>query len=267
MADLQRAHRGSAFSGPVPAAPGSWRPGAVRPRVGRGPSSAVRPGKHKIDSSVALRSLAISAGVVVLVLGGFQLLHLAGFGRADEPAVQASADPAASGAIAAIVPTVAPSTPNPPPAVAPAPSSPALALSKPADAPASLRVVKPAPAAAPAGPAATSARSAKPSPADFARPAFMEPAASEPADAMDDAPMPEARPALAYASEGDVTGSTTTNGRITSAINLRSAPRRGADVIGTLAAGTKVTVFSCKSWCEVAADGKRGYVYARAVGR
>lgn len=304
MADLQSAHAGHLFepSTTVARPKGPRRPPTgpmVRPRIGQGPRDAVRHGRHKVDGGVLMRAMAISGTVAALVLGGFYALQSFGYGGPGETVAMADHVPLDS--VSARVPTVAPSSP-------PQQAQLAAAL---------LSEQNMRESAAPSAPAPVP--EARPSAADLARPAFLEPrrvaatavepksleakpaapkpaARSNPALAFanaeptppalsaiaretgsaqaadsgdgdgDGAPQPEARPTVADAqSGGDVTGSLGNSGRITSAINLRNAPRRGADVIGTLPAGTKVTVFSCKSWCEVAANGKRGYVYARAV--
>ncbi len=212
---------------------------AVRPRIGHGPGRAKGPVSTKIDRGVMLRALLVSCAVAAFVLGGFFLLHILGLGRSEEAAELPAPETTAR---ASLVPTIA---------AAPA---------------------SPAPVAPPAMPAAEPAPAAPaPTPADFSRPAFLEPRAADnaDADAMDD-PVPEpnasAESAKAEASAQDgQSPAAGRNGRITTAINLRSAPQRGASVLATLEAGTKVTVFSCKSWCEVAAGDKRGYVYRRAV--
>lgn len=269
MADLQRAREGYAFErfAASPQAAASQRRSAaeetVRPRIGRGPRRTKRRSRSRMDMGVALRALAVSCAVAVFVLGGFFLLHSLGLGRSEEEAHA----PQPAVAVAGLVPTTAPA------AQAPAEDAGRIAalLSSepaPAEAPAPIEAAPP-PAAAPG-----------PSQADFSRPAFLEPREADKADAdaADDpapqadggaVPLPAARPAMAQASaaDGEETGSVGREGRITTAINLRSGPQRGSAVLATLEAGTKVTVYSCKSWCEVAAGDKRGYVYSRAVDR
>ncbi|MFG1298918.1 SH3 domain-containing protein [Xanthobacter sp. V3C-3] len=120
-------------------------------------------------------------------------------------------------------------------------------------------------------PSDTKVASAEPAPTadDFARPAFLEPADGDEADlpegaaeaAGDAAPLPTPRPAAASA-EADKDARTV---RIRSAVTLRSGPRRSASAIGTLDEGTRVTLYSCKSWCEVSSGDKRGFVYKTAV--
>lgn len=246
MADPRRASEAPA-SERIPVPPQSSSPQrrstpvqAVRPRIGQGPGRTRRRSSTKIDRGVMLRALLVSCAVAAFVLGGFFLLHGLGLGRSEEAAELPSAGTPAT---AGIIPTTA---------AAPMASAPAAAS-------AVTEAVEPAPAA----PA--------PTPADFSRPAFLEPPAADKADAdAADDPVPEASAsadsAKAEASAQDGESATAgKNGRITTAINLRSAPQRGASVLATLEAGTKVTVFSCKSWCEVAAGDKRGYVYRRAV--
>ncbi len=50
-------------------------------------------------------------------------------------------------------------------------------------------------------------------------------------------------------------------------VNLRSGPRKGADTIAALTAGTAIEIVACKAWCEVVANGKRGFVFRDAVNR
>lgn len=124
----------------------------------------------------------------------------------------------------------------------------------------------PAPAAA--DPVAIA--SAPPTADDLARPAFLEPLDGDEADlpagaaeaAGDAMPLPTPRPADATAAP-DADGAR--SARIRSAVTLRSGPRRSASAIGTLDEGTRVTLYSCKSWCEVSSGDKRGFVYKTAV--
>jgi len=78
------------------------------------------------------------------------------------------------------------------------------------------------------------------------------------------------RPAAAAAEpegepEGDDTAASGADpiGTVTvrSAVTMREAPRRGGAVIQNLPGGTKVELVSCTAWCEIVADGKRGFVY------
>lgn len=268
MADLQRAQESPAFErfAPSPQTAASQRPApadeTTRPRIGRRPRRTKRRSRSRIDAGVALRALAVSCIVAVFVLGGFFLLHSLGLGRSAEEAEHMP--PGTVEAVAGLVPTTAPAT------AAPAEDAGRIAA---------LLSSEPAPSPAPAEASPTGG----PTPADFTRPAFLEPRAADKADAdaVDDPqpdptpqadparalPLPATRPAVARAAAdgAEETGSVGQEGRITTAINLRSAPQRGSAVLATLEAGTKVTVYSCKSWCEVAAGGKRGYVYSRAV--
>lgn len=265
MADPQRSHEDDVFErgAAAPRASAFGRDDeptqSVRPRIGRGPARVQQRAAARIDSQVALRAIGVSGAVAVLVLGGFFLLQSLGIWRTEEMALEHSRlpQPTVKAAAGGLVPTTAPAAAPAPPEVPneaervaallshePAPQAPAQAT-PPASAPAS---------AAPRTPGAPTA-------ADFARPAFLEPleaddTANEPAAAKDGTQDGgEAR--------SDPAGER--QGRINTAINLRSGPQRGAPVLATLEAGTKVTIYSCKSWCEVAADGKRGYVYRRAV--
>lgn len=249
----------------------------VRPRIGTGPRTRRRR-RARIDAGVIVRSVGISAAVLVVAFGGLLALHLFAPPR---PVVAVAEIPAAAPATKR---TTAPTqhSVEPPAAAmraaavlnAPSAETTREANAAPADAAAT-------PLAQPSGgtvatPAASPAAPEGPTPADFARPAFLEPrapatrvaAGESAAEGEEDetvAAAPTTPASAPQSRDSDVTASVRRTGRISSAINLRSAPRRGAEVIGTLEAGTKVDIFSCKSWCEVAADGKRGYVYARAV--
>lgn len=249
----------------------------VRPRIGTGPRTRRRR-RARIDAGVIVRSVGISAAVLVVVFGGLLALHLFAPPRpaaavAEIPVAvpapkrsaapaQHGAEPAAAAMRAAAVlnaaGAAAPSRVDP----SPAPPETTASVQSPADSGASAAAAA-APAQAPPAQG--------PTPADFTRPAFLEPrrvaAGDSAVEGEEDDTVAAATPtpSATQSRDSDVTASVRRTGRISSAINLRNAPRRSAEVIGTLEAGTKVDIFSCKSWCEVAADGKRGYVYARAV--
>lgn len=124
---------------------------------------------------------------------------------------------------------------------------------------------------------------AAPTAEDFARPAFLEPLpamgeAPAPAAApappakvqlepqvaaletplLDPVPLPPVRPTAASAER---------TARIVFDVTMRSGPRRSASAIGQVEKNERVTLIGCKSWCEVVANGKRGFVYGRAVDR
>ncbi|MCS0504166.1 SH3 domain-containing protein [Ancylobacter mangrovi] len=48
---------------------------------------------------------------------------------------------------------------------------------------------------------------------------------------------------------------------VRSSVTMRSAPRKGASALANLQGGEKVDLVACHGWCEVIADGKRGFVY------
>lgn len=294
MAGLQRAHRriddfedNTLDDAPGPTA--AWvqdnGPAAVRPRIGAGPRARPQRRSRRSDGGTTLwRVLGVSAAVLILGSGGLFALHLVAPGNvkpAPQP-VQTSGPlhPRLSAKVASILG-------HPGGAADPAPVN-AMAAS----------------VAAP--------DTAPPTPADFARPAFLEPMETdEPAlpeaatmtdgpDGTDGtvaeapppaqaAPLPAARPrdiALASgdAAAGDASTRDTSSkdsaskdtapktadtrtARISMDVTLRSGPRRSASALGTLDEGTRVTLYSCKSWCEVATGDKRGYVYRSAVDR
>lgn len=215
-------------------------PYMARPRIGPGARPAPRRRRRK-DGTLLLRVLGTAAAMLILGIGALLAFHVIGPVH----------------------------TPPPPVAVAAAPAKPPheVVARRAAAAAAILPIpAKPAPVAEP-GPTA----------ADFARPAFLEPVApsqSGPAqveakvepDAAPPAaaaPLPPPRPKVVDAGAEKTAG----NALIRSSVTMRSGPRRAAPAIGTLARGTKVTLYSCKSWCEVASGDKRGFVYKNAVSR
>ncbi|MFG1181292.1 SH3 domain-containing protein [Xanthobacter sp. V7C-4] len=259
-----------------------------RPRIGS--SARARPPRRKArDGLVLWRALALSASFLILGMGGVVAYHAM---TPDRPAPDGAA-PKATAATASTAKTASETRPQQPPVLktadgghaqmstkvasilgAPAPSA-APAQPERANA---LQVATAIPASAPAEPAPTAA--------DFARPAFLEPVSGD--EAGDDAilpegatqtvadtapatgaPLPKAKPsAVAVASADAGKAAADDDGRtarIRSAVTLRSGPKRSASAIGTLDEGTKVTLYSCKSWCEVSAGDKRGFVYKAAV--
>jgi len=59
--------------------------------------------------------------------------------------------------------------------------------------------------------------------------------------------------------------STASNGRILRAVTMRSGPKKGAGAIATVPARASVQVMSCKQWCEIVYNGKRGWIYKSYV--
>ncbi|GLK82572.1 SH3 domain-containing protein [Ancylobacter defluvii] len=78
------------------------------------------------------------------------------------------------------------------------------------------------------------------------------PASAGQADAVADATDPA--PADAGA---EPTGGAT----IRSPVTMRTGPNKGAAAMQTLKSGQQVELVACDSWCEIVADGKRGFVY------
>ena len=60
---------------------------------------------------------------------------------------------------------------------------------------------------------------------------------------------------------GDPTG----NATIRSSVTMRAAPKNGAAAVLNLQGGQKVELVACKGWCEIIAEGKRGFIYKRFV--
>ncbi|QJP12259.1 hypothetical protein G3545_00440 [Starkeya sp. ORNL1] len=72
---------------------------------------------------------------------------------------------------------------------------------------------------------------------------------------------PAARLPVAAVSNAPPKGSAT----IKSGVTLRGGPDNKAASLGTLKTGQKVDLVSCKVWCEIVADGKRGFVFKKFV--
>ena len=49
--------------------------------------------------------------------------------------------------------------------------------------------------------------------------------------------------------------------RVTAAVKLRSGPAKGSGVLTVVPAGSAVNVLSCNGWCQVAYNGRTGWVY------
>ncbi|MER8623925.1 SH3 domain-containing protein [Mesorhizobium sp. M1143] len=50
-------------------------------------------------------------------------------------------------------------------------------------------------------------------------------------------------------------------GRILRTVTMRSGPQKNAAAIGTVPAKSSVQVMSCKKWCQIVYNGKRGWIY------
>lgn len=268
----------------------------ARPRLGERPRKPPAPKRSALPSLV-WRNLGLAAAAVILGGGTLVSVHILGLGQTDgtqKPDANRLAIKAAT-VLRAASPVAAPADAAPAKPSQASQAGTAQAGTAQAETPPTRKSSGEAPQAA-ARPAIA------PTPADFARPAFLEPIdpqasllnpeptvapAQESAMAADDgvdpvevasiptppaadvAPLPQKRPSdIPAASDDD--GDRASRGRtakITMDINLRSGPRRASSVIGTIPAGTKVTLIGCRSWCEVVAKGKHGYVYRRAVDR
>lgn len=85
---------------------------------------------------------------------------------------------------------------------------------------------------------------------------------------VEDVPSPAPRREAKQESDDDEAGPV--SGRqatISSGVNLRSGPRSGSRVIGTVPRGAKVTIAAgCQNWCRVTYKGRTGYVWRAFVG-
>ena len=137
------------------------------------------------------------------------------------------------------------------------------------------------PAATPPDQAPTEQAAAKPSDAA----AFEEPAAQSDAttqlskvaapanDDAETAAIPTPKPQLPDAQSSAATDDTqaTTKpqkvaaaagtGRILRAVTMRTGPQKNAAAMGTVPAKSSVQVVSCKKWCQIVYNGKRGWIY------
>ncbi|RWG75593.1 SH3 domain-containing protein, partial [Mesorhizobium sp.] len=95
-------------------------------------------------------------------------------------------------------------------------------------------------------------------------------------DAAQTAAIPDAKPGVAEAqpaapdevaqdSPKPENAGTGTNGRVLRAVTMRSGPKNGAAAIVTVPAKSAVQVMSCKKWCEIVYNGKRGWIYKSFV--
>ncbi|MBS7536276.1 hypothetical protein KHC28_21735 [Ancylobacter sonchi] len=184
-----------------------------------------------------------------------------------------------------------------------APSAPALAVAAPAAEPARVAVVEPAAPPAPilraiepASPSpvmpSISARTllapepTEPGPAVRGLTAFAAPEPSPlaaPVAALPrQAPLPPRRAVVAAvsapaaaaqadevagaANASETSGAEPTGGAtIRSPVTMRTGPNKGASAMQTLRSGQQVELVACDSWCEIVADGKRGFVYKSFV--
>src|SRR5690606_8429153 len=61
--------------------------------------------------------------------------------------------------------------------------------------------------------------------------------------------------------DDDNSAGTARTARITTAVNMRSSPKKGSSVLTVVPAGSAVSVLSCDGWCRISYDGRQGWVY------
>jgi len=135
------------------------------------------------------------------------------------------------------------------------------------------------PAAAPSDQAPTEQAAAKPSDAA----AFEEPTAPSDAttqlskvaalakDDAETAAIPTPKPQLPDAQSSAATddakakpqkvAAAAGTGRILRTVTMRTGPKKNAAAMGTVPAKASVQVMSCKQWCQIVYNGKRGWIY------
>ncbi len=106
------------------------------------------------------------------------------------------------------------------------------------------------------------------------------PPPAPPKPAMVAAATPAAAPVAASASESDAApagedeapadgagfgGAPVGTITLRSPVTMRAAPKKGAAPVGNLSSGQKVELVACSGWCEVIAEGKRGFIYKSFV--
>lgn len=108
---------------------------------------------------------------------------------------------------------------------------------------------------APLGPIVPQVPTAQTPPSTDSAPLTVEEAlrGTAPAVPVDSAPPQEE---LAAAQPEDGPG-----GIVTASVNMRAKPENNATIVAVLEKGMAVTVIACTSWCEVSANGQRGFVF------
>jgi hypothetical protein len=98
------------------------------------------------------------------------------------------------------------------------------------------------------------------------------PASEQPVAVVSAKPRPTAKPTLVAAAPAARTpvsavsnAAPTGTATIKSGVTLRGGPDNKAAALGTVKTGQKVDLVSCKVWCEIVADGKRGFVFKKFV--
>lgn len=76
-------------------------------------------------------------------------------------------------------------------------------------------------------------------------------------------PKPQLPAAQSASEDGD--GTKAKSGRILRSVTMRTGPKKNAAAILTVPAKTSVQVMSCKQWCQIVYNGKRGWVYKSYV--
>lgn len=81
------------------------------------------------------------------------------------------------------------------------------------------------------------------------------------AEAADSTVRTVTKPVAAGASRANRGGPPPGNARVTTAVNMRSGPQSGSRVLSIVPTGATVNVVSCDGWCQIAYNGRTGWVY------
>ncbi len=102
-----------------------------------------------------------------------------------------------------------------------------------------------------------------PEPAQQPKAQASQPKASEP-DETDLTPLPGVEVGGLAGSSASSVGAR--SARIVKAVNMRARGQKGAKVLTVVPAGTTVSLYGCKVWCEISYNGQKGWVYKSFIG-
>jgi SH3 domain-containing protein len=108
-------------------------------------------------------------------------------------------------------------------------------------------------------------------PADESKTAAVDPEDVTPKDVAKKKGSEPASSAATTDDNGDRVPGVTSSGKgrmvqINKGVNLRSRPKGGSSVLGTVPRGANVQLLGCNAWCEIVYNGRRGYVFKDFIG-